>query len=161
MAAVSYFLKLDGIAGESADAKHPGEIELQAFSFGESFVQAPVTAGGAGAGKVQIEDMHVSMPLSKASPLLFVACASGQHLKSAVLSARRSAGKAPFDFLVITLTDVLVSGYHTGGGTDTGPFDQVTLNFGKIQIQYRAQKPDGTPDAPVTGGWDVKKNVKA
>jgi len=161
VAAVAYFLKLDGIPGESADAKHPGEIELQAFAFGEIFVQGPVTGAGAATGKVQIEDLHVTMPLSKASPLLFVACASGQHLRSAVLSARRSAGKAPFDFLVVTLTDVLVSSYHTGGGADTGPSDQVTLNFGKIQIQYRAQKPDGTPDVPVTGGWDVKRNVKA
>jgi type VI protein secretion system component Hcp len=32
MAAVAYFLKLDRIVGESTDAKHPGEIELESFS---------------------------------------------------------------------------------------------------------------------------------
>ena len=46
MAAVAYFLKLDGIVGESKDAKHPGEIELESFSWGET-----VSIGGSsGAG---------------------------------------------------------------------------------------------------------------
>ena len=36
MAAVDYFLKIDGIEGESADSKHPKEIQVLSFSFGES-----------------------------------------------------------------------------------------------------------------------------
>ena len=36
MAAIDYFLKLDGITGESADSKHKGEIEVLSFSFGET-----------------------------------------------------------------------------------------------------------------------------
>ena len=159
MAAVSYFLKLDGIPGESVDAKHPNEIELLSFSWGEasSIVASP---SGAGAGKVHVEDLHITMPTSKASPHLFLACATGQHLKTAVLTARK-AGKAPLEFFVITLTDVLISSYHVGGsGGDSGLFDQVSLNFGKVQILYRPQKPDGTGDTPVEAGWDVKRNAK-
>jgi type VI protein secretion system component Hcp len=29
-----YFLKIEGIAGESTDAKHKGEIEVESFSWG-------------------------------------------------------------------------------------------------------------------------------
>lgn len=159
MAAVAYFLKLDGIVGESTDAKHPGEIELLSFSWGETEAAAPVGAGGGGAGKVQIEDLHVVMKESKASPLLFLACASGQHLKQAVLTGR-TPGKAPLEFLVIKLTDVMVSAYHTGGGTAAFPDDQVSLNFAKIEFSFTAQKADGSPDVPVKAGWDVKRNVK-
>ena len=36
MAANDYFLKLDGISGESTDSKHKGEIEVLSFSFGET-----------------------------------------------------------------------------------------------------------------------------
>ncbi len=155
MAAVAYFLKLDGILGESKDAKHPGEIEVDSFSFGET----TLLAGGAGAGKVQFQPLHVSMRMSKASPLLFLTCANGRAIKTAVLTARK-AGKTPLDFLVITLTEVFVSSYETGGGTDTGPVDHVALNFSKIQIEYHPQKPDGSSDVPVKAGWDVKKNQK-
>ena len=159
MAAVAYFLKIDGIQGESKDAKHPGEIELESFSWGETEVVGAGGGGDGGAGKVQIEDLHVVMKESKASPQLFLACASGQHLKSAVLTGRRN-GKAPVEFLQITLTDVVVTGYRTGGGTDAAPDDQVSLNFAKIQFAFTPQKPDGSPDVPVKAGWDVKRNVK-
>ena len=160
MAAVAYFLKLDGIVGESKDAKHPGEIELESFSLGEAnVVSGGGGGGGGGAGKVQIEDLHVVMAESKASPLLFLACASGQHLKQAVLTGRK-AGRAPAEFLVIKLTDVLVSSYHTGGGTAAAPADQVSLNFAKIELSFTAQKPDGSQDVPVKAGWDLKKNAK-
>ena len=40
----SYFLKLDGILGESTDAKHKGEIQLLSFSWGSS---NPGTTGSA------------------------------------------------------------------------------------------------------------------
>jgi type VI secretion system secreted protein Hcp len=159
MAAVAYFLKIDGIQGESKDAKHPGEIELESFGWGEANVVSGGGGGGGGAGKVQVEDLHVVTKMSKASPPLFLACASGQHFKQAVLTARR-AGKTPQDFLVIKLTDVLVSSYHTGGNTDTGPTDQMSFDFAKIEFQYRAQKADGSLDVPVQAGWDVKQNKK-
>jgi type VI secretion system secreted protein Hcp len=158
MAAVAYFLKLDGIVGDSRDARHPGEIELESFSWGETETVA-AGGGGGGAGKVQIEDLHVVMKESKASPPLFLACASGQHLKQAVLTGR-TAGTAPAEFLVIRLTDVVVSSYRTGGGTAAAPDDQVSLNFAKIEFAFTAQRPDGKPDVPVTAGWDVKQNKK-
>jgi type VI secretion system secreted protein Hcp len=159
VAAVAYFLKIDGILGDSTDAKHPGEIVLESFSWGEASVVSGGGAGGGGAGKVQVEDLHVTTKMSKASPLLFLACASGQHFKQAVLTARR-AGKTPQDFLVIRLTDVLVSSYHTGGNTEIGPTDQVAFNFAKIEFQFRPQKADGSLDVPVQAGWDVKQNKK-
>jgi len=159
LAAVAYFLKIDGIQGESKDAKHPGEIELESFSWGETEVVGGAAGGGGGAGKVQIEDLHVVMKESKASPILFLACASGQHLKQAVLTGRK-AGQTQVEFLVIKLTDVLVSSYHTGGGTAAAPDDQVSLNFAKIEFAFTAQQPDGKPDAPVKAGWDVKQNKK-
>jgi type VI secretion system secreted protein Hcp len=159
VAGVDYFLKLDGIVGESVDAKHKGEIELESFGWAEAQLTAPA-AGGAGAGKVQMHELHVAMRTSKASPLLFLACATGQHLKSAVLTARHSGADGQ-EFLVYTLTDVLVSSYETGGSTgDEGPTDQVALSFGRIQVEYRPQRPDGTPDAAVHAGWDVKANEK-
>ena len=34
-AAVDYFLKIDGIDGESTDDKHKGEIQLESYSFGK------------------------------------------------------------------------------------------------------------------------------
>jgi hypothetical protein len=35
-AAVDYFLKIDGVDGESTDDKHKGEIQLESYSFGRT-----------------------------------------------------------------------------------------------------------------------------
>ncbi|MGH3042713.1 MAG: Hcp family type VI secretion system effector, partial [Gaiellaceae bacterium] len=80
--AVDYFLKVDGIPGESADSKHKGEIDVLAFSWGVSQSGSPVPGGGGGAGKADFEDLLVVARTSKASPLLWEACASGKHIKS-------------------------------------------------------------------------------
>jgi type VI secretion system secreted protein Hcp len=158
--AVDLFLKIDGIQGESLDKAHKGEIELEAFSWGETNAGAGgVGAAGGGAGKVQIQDLHVTAHVNKASPTLMLACATGKHLKEAVLSARK-AGKGQQEFLVFKFTDLLVSSYQISGSAhvDTVPTDQISFNFGKIELEYRSQQTDGTLGPPVNAGWDVKAN---
>ena len=158
MAAVDYFLKIDGIEGESTDAKHKGEIELHSFSWGETQAGAGAGRGaGGGAGKVTMQDLHVATRVSKASPKLMLACATGKHIKLATLVARK-AGKDQQEFLVYKFTDVLVSSYQTGGAQGDVPTDQVSFNFGRIDVEYRAQKADGSLDGPAKAGWDVKAN---
>ncbi len=160
MAQVDYFLKIDGVQGESADSKHKGEIELESFSWGETNSGGHGAAGG-GAGKVSVQDLHFVMKLNKASPKLLLACALGQHLKYAVLTGRK-AGKQQQEFLVYKFTDLLVSSYQTSASAQDleGPLDQVSFNFARIEVEYRPQKSDGSFDAPINAGWDVKTNKK-
>ena len=155
---VDYFLKIDGITGESADAKHKNEIQLEAFSWGETN-PAPSGGGGGGggAGKVHVQDFSFTSRFNKSSPQLMLACAKGQHLKLATFTVRRE-GKAQQEFLVIKLTDVLVTSYQTGGTSDVLPMDQISLAFSKVEMEYRPQKPDGSLDTPIKAGWDVKQN---
>ena len=161
MAESDYFLKIDGVAGESVDSKHKGEIELEAFSWGEMSSGGHAGAGGAGAGKVAVQDLQFVMRYNRASPALLLACANGKHLKSAVLTVRK-AGKGQQEYLIYKFTDVIVSSYQTGGSAQetAGPTDQVSLGFAKIEVEYRPQKADGSLDAPVKAGWDVVKNAK-
>lgn len=161
MAAVDYFLKIDGIKGESQDAKHKDEIELESFSWGETNSGTHAAGGGGGAGKVQMQDFHFVMRMNKASPELFLACAEGRHIKQAILTCRK-AGKEQQEFLKVTFSDLLISSYQTGGsaGSDVIPMDQVSLNFTQIKMEYKPQKADGTLDAAVTAGWNVKTNKK-
>lgn len=159
MAAVDYFLKLDGVEGESADAKHKGEIELASWSFGATQGGTFSSGGGGGAGKVSMQDFHFVMKCSKASPKLFLACANGEHIKKAVLIARK-AGKEQQEYLKYTFTDLLVSSFQTGGSGsgDVVPMEQISMNFAKIEIEYKEQKADGTLGGTIKSGYDVKAN---
>jgi len=161
MAAVDYFLKIDGIEGESQDSKHKNEIQIESFSFGETNSGTAALGGGFGAGKVVMNDFHFTMTVNKATPKLFQACASGEHIKSAVLVARK-AGKDQQEFLKWTFTDVMVTSYQHGGSQgDVIPVDQISLNFAKVEIEYKEQKADGSLAGAIKGGWDLKQNKAA
>jgi type VI secretion system secreted protein Hcp len=158
--AVDYFLKIDGIEGESADKAHPKEIELLSFSWGVT--QAGTGAhggGGGGAGKASFNDFVFVARVSKASPKLFLTSAGGQHVKSVLLTCRRSGG-AQLEFLKIKLSDVLVSSYQVGGSSPEDPLDQVSLSFAKIEVEYTPSAKSGKAEPPVRAGWDLKTNKK-
>jgi len=159
--AVDYFLKIDGIPGESQDDKHANEVDLQSWSWGETNSGSHGAGGGGGAGKVNMSDFNFTMAVNKASPKLFLACATGQHIASALLTCRK-AGKTQQEYLKIKFTDLLVASYQTGGssGSDV-PSESIAFNFAKIEMTYAPQKKDGSLDSPVVHNYDVQKNKGA
>lgn len=158
MAAVDYFLKLQGIEGESTDSKHKAEIDIESWSWGATQGGAHGFGGGGGAGKVQMQDFHFTMRVNKASPKLMLACATGEHIKEAILTCRK-AGKEQQEYLKIKFSDLLVSSYQTGGSAgDVIPMDQISLNFSKIELEYKEQKADGSLGGATKAGYDLKLN---
>jgi type VI secretion system secreted protein Hcp len=154
--AVDFFLKIDGIPGESADGKHKDEIDVLSWSWGASQTGTMSYGGGGGAGKVQMQDFHFTMRMNKATPKLILACANGEHIKKAVFVARK-AGKEQQEYMKITMSDILVANYSTGGGGDE-PIENIALNFSKVEMEYKPQNAKGQLEAAVTAGWDLKKN---
>lgn len=157
--ATNIFLRIEGIAGESRDAAHPNEIELLSWSWGASNAASATTGTTTTTSRAAIQEIVFAAHYSKASPLLFLGCASAQRYKSARLAVVR-AGATPQEFLVLTLTDVAVASYQTTASQDDAPLDSVALSFGRVLIEYRPQRPDGTLDTPVRVGWDVRANTK-
>ena len=158
--AVDYFLKITDIKGESKDDKHPDEIQLSSFSLGVANSGAMAAGGGGGSGKASFNDVHCVAQSSIASPLLLLSCADGTHHGEAVLVARKSGGDK-LEYLKVTMKDVLVSSYQTGGSSgEVIPMDQFALNFTSIKVDYLPQDAKGKGGGATTAGWDLKKNVK-
>ena len=159
MSQADYFLKVDGCPGESMDAKHPDECELLSFSFGASQTGSAAYGKGLGAGKVQMQDFLFVMKANKAGPKLFVKCATGEGIPKAVMTCRK-AGKDQQDYLKYTFTDIIVSSYNEGGagGSDPIPIQSVSLNFSKMEVEYKEQNPDGSLGGVTKGAFDLKTN---
>ena len=156
-----WFLKIDGITGESTDVSHNGEIDVESWSWGLSQSGSPGSGGGGGAGKVSFQDFHFVGRISKASPALFLACASGSHIKTATLSGVRGAGKVKnAEFLKVKIMDALITSYLVGDSGDTVPTDQFSLNFSKVELSYTSQSAKGKAEPPVTASWDLKQSKK-
>jgi type VI secretion system secreted protein Hcp len=155
--AVDMFLKLQGIPGESKDATHANEIEIQSFSWGLSQTGGFHTGGGGGAGKVAVHDISIQKVVDKATALLLSHCCSGKHIPSGLLTLRK-AGDKPLEYLKIKLTDIIVSAVQHSGGSGDLASEAVSLNFAKFEVEYFEQKPDGSGTKAGTMTYDIKAN---
>lgn len=153
--AESWFLKIDGIEGESKDVSHKDEIDVLSWSWGV-FNPIVVGSGGGEAGKSVFQDFQFVSRISKASPMLFLACASGTHHKTAALSGVRTAGKSKSaEFLTYKLSDVVVTSDQHSGSDDGVPIEQFSLNYSEIEVTYTQQLASGKFAKPVRAGFDV------
>lgn len=158
--AVDMFIKIDGIAGESKDDKHKGEIDVLAWSWGMSQSGTTHLGTGGGAGKVSVQDLSFTKYVDKGSPLLMLSCANGKHIPNAMLVVRK-AGETPLEYLKIKLSTVLVTSVSTGGsGGEDRLTENVTLNFAEVRLDYHAQKADGSGEPPIPFNWDIAANKK-
>jgi type VI secretion system secreted protein Hcp len=159
--ASDYLLELDGIKGESIDSKHRECIEIDSFSWGFTNAGSMGRGSGGGTGKVQFQDMHFTKTADKSTPLLVKAACTNQHIKKAVLYARKSSKGGPVDYYKVILTDSVVSGYQSGGnaGDSSVPHDSFSLNFTKFEVEYCPQKADGSLEGAITAAWDRSANA--
>src|SRR5580765_4498302 len=104
--AMDMFLDIKGVKGESRDSKFKEKIDILAWSWGLSNSGTAHVGGGAGAGKVNVQDISVTKYVDSASPKLMLACCSGTHYPEALLTVRK-AGGTPVEYIKIKVEEVL------------------------------------------------------
>jgi type VI secretion system secreted protein Hcp len=153
---MSIFARIGTIKGESRDARHKDEIEVLSWSWGVSQSGTASQGGGGGAGKASFQDFNFTHHVDKASPLLMKACATGEHIRDATITVRK-AGKGQQEFLIIKMTDVIVTSVSTSVSAEgDAAVEGVMLAFAKVDLEYKPQKPDGTLDAGLHFRYDLK-----
>jgi type VI secretion system secreted protein Hcp len=149
------FAKIGDIKGESIDDKHKDEIEVLSYSWGVSNAGSMAHGTGGGEGKAAFHDMSFVHRIDKASPVLMQACATGVHYKEATITHRK-AGKGQHEYLVVKMSDVIVTSVTHGGSGDADHSENVSLNFAKVAVEYKPQKADGSLDAGIHFKYDLK-----
>jgi type VI secretion system secreted protein Hcp len=156
--ATDIFLKMGDIKGESQDDKHKDEIEVLEWNWGVTQAGTMHTGGGGGRGKANFSDLTFKHYIDKASPNLLKSCATGEHVGEAKLTVRK-AGKTPQDFLLITMNDVIITNVTPVGKQGDGELvENVSLQFAKVDLEYKPQKSDGGLDAGLHFKFDIKAN---
>lgn len=157
-----YFLKIDGIQGESPDDKHKNEFQILSFHWGATQSGTNQYGGGGGAGKVTMGDFTFTMRTNVGSSNVMLACARGDHIASAVLVCRKATGKGgQQEYLIYTFKDFIISSFAIVGSGDNGgtiPIESFTFNFEQIQMESKPQNAQGGITAGQKTGWNLKKN---
>ena len=159
MADSDFYLQIDTIIGESESVGFEKQMQISSWSFGATNSGSAAYGGGLGTGKVNLQDFSFTITHGKASPQLFLACAKGNHIPSAVLTCRKTGGGgSPFAYLKITFGDLIISSRQIGGSDGSGlPHDSISFNFSNIKEEYFLQKPDGSVALNDTAVYDTKK----
>jgi type VI secretion system secreted protein Hcp len=158
--AVDMFMKVGDIKGEAKDSAKPEWIDVLAWSWGMSNSGSAHVGGGAGAGKVNVQDISFTKYIDASSSALQLACCNGKHYDKANLVVRK-AGEQPIEYIKIEMNEVMVTSVSTGGsGGEDRLTENVTLNFAKVKFEYFIQDEKGAGKAAGQYGWDIAKNVK-
>jgi type VI secretion system secreted protein Hcp len=158
--AVDIFMLIKGVKGESVDKVHKGQIDVLAWSWGVSNSGTFHIGGGGGAGKANVQDLSFTKYVDTSSADLQLACMNGKHFPEAKLIVRK-AGEKPLEYILVTLTNVLVTSVSTGGsGGEDRLTENVTLNFSKMQFEYKVQDEKGTGKDGGQYTWDIAANSK-
>lgn len=154
---VDYFLKIEGVEGGSrpdgagSALLRKGEIQIESFSWGEAQTGAKTTDSDR--KRVQMQDFYFKMRTNKSSPELFLACATGELFKKAVLSVRRADGRdLDFELLKLTFTDSYVPTFELAAEERGIPLEQVSLSCRKMEWEYTR----GPGHDAVRAGFDLR-----
>jgi type VI secretion system secreted protein Hcp len=157
--AVDMFLKLGAIKGESKDTKHKDWIDVLAWSWGASQSGTAHMGGGAGAGKVSVQDLNFTHYVDAASADLLKAICTGKHVDEGTLVVRKAGGDDALEYIKIKMNTVFVTGLHTGGsGGEDRLTENCTLNFEKFKYEYKQQTERGGAGSTHDVQYDIAAN---
>ncbi len=157
---VRLFLDVDGVEGDSVFVGHVGEIELVSFSWGEnqSLVSLAPEAASDG-GLVGRRDFTFVSCLGRASPRLFLACATGEEVELVRLFVVADSGVGGFSCVTWTFAGVVVTSYDVAAASgDAAPLETFSIKFGRIGVECRQVEADGGLGGVVKAGWDLELN---
>lgn len=147
---------IDGIPGDAMQKGRERWIPVLSADWGVSQSAAAMPhGGGAGAGKAEFRQASFTAWASAATPLLFEACATGRHARTATFEAVRSGERESvavrWDFEDVQVANLGMSGAD-GSPTMADSFALLATRF---RLTTFAQDARGGMAAPSTRGWDL------
>ena len=157
--ALEFFLELNGIRGESLDPVHKEQIEVLAWSWGASNSGTTHMGSTGGTGKANFQDISLTKWIDKSTPLLMQNLANSKHITTGKLYVNSGTDKGT-DFLIIEMTDILVTSQSMGGsGGEARLTENITLNFAAFKLTYQQLDSAGSPiGSPIITSWDIAAN---
>lgn len=145
--------------GESSSKAHSDEIEVAAFSWGMSRLQAGAQSSTK-VGRPSIQAVTITKYVDSASIQIMNALLTNETIKTAVISWSKSSGaNTTDDFFTVKLTNaavvsVQVSADSEHGGEGMGS-EVVTLSFQRFDVDYKKQSTMGLMQSAGQSGYDL------
>jgi type VI protein secretion system component Hcp len=150
-ASVDYYLKIEGVKGESNISNYSDYMKISNWNWGLVNSNGTDIISQLNAQKQGIpKEFNFTMVTNSASPTLLQATLTGQHFMGGELVGLEQTSNGVQDLFTITFSDILISGYQTSESpTDDFPTDQITFNFANANLTTQT---NGNPSRSVYTG---------
>lgn len=158
------FLKIADIPGESTDDKHKDWVEILSYSLSVDQPQSAAASfgGGATSERAEFSNFSVVKALDKTSPKLFLYCANGTHIDDVTIELCRAGGDK-LKYMEYKMTNCIITSVRPGGssgGAETLPLEEVSIDYGKMEITYTQQKrKGGGGGGNIKAFWNLETNT--
>lgn len=137
------YMKLPDIAGESRRDGHEEEIDIMSIDWNMAQASNMQIGSGRTSSRATVNPIGITKIYDASSPYLALACMQGKSFDEVVISFRQDSGDAHLDYLIITLTNVVISSYSLNGtamGEEIN--DAISLSFETVNVKYTVQADD-------------------
>lgn len=150
----------DSIKGDVTADGHAEWMELNSLQFGVGRgIGSPTgNAKNREASAPSVSEVTVSRGADKASVNLFQEALVGTGKNLQIDFVRTNAGTL-VTYCVITLTNVMISGYSISSGGDT-PSESLSFNFTKVEYKFTNQTDAGAEGEPIACTYDLALGKK-
>ncbi|TWU56289.1 Hcp family type VI secretion system effector [Rubripirellula reticaptiva] len=150
------------IKGDASASGYEGQIKLMSTQFSASrMVSVPSGSASRETGSPTFSEVHCAKDFDIASTELFMQSVSGSSLEEASLTYLQTDGDGgPQVYLVVTLTDPIITSYSHSGTMGDRPGESFSLNFTKISLAYTQYTGEAAVKASPKG-WNLLEQKAA
>lgn len=154
------FIEIKDIPGESTDSAHEGWISVEEFSLGVSQAKSPVSGSGALTNsQATFQDFSFDKPIDISSPALMEACAKGKHFPEISVDVCRAGDTEMKVIQSFKFSNCIISSWNQSGNGDEVIKENVSIAYGKIFNEYKAQENTQIQNkGQKVGGWDLERH---
>lgn len=138
MAASNMVLELKDIKGDSLKTDHSKQIDVLSFQWGVSNIGDTQNQTQGVAGEVSVNNLSITKNVDLATPDLLRACCVGEVIDDGTLYVRRITKDGAAPYLRISMKNVIIADYSTGGsnGGSDPLLETISLNFSFVEVGY-------------------------
>jgi type VI secretion system secreted protein Hcp len=155
--AVSGYMKIEEIPGESGRKDHEGEIIISSLQWAANRPVVNTPGVGRSTGMASVSSLVVTKYYDKSSPYLAQAVLEATSFPEIKVTLRKDSGETHLDYLTLTLSDCMVESYTFSGAADieTPPMESIAIVFNKIDVKYIEQASDHSAGGEHEFGYDL------
>ncbi len=154
-------LLVPDVAGESVRADHEDEIDVHRILWNVSQGASAQTGKGRSKARAIVGELTCAKYYDASSPYLALAAMQGKSFDEVKVAVRKDSGEAHLDYLVITMTNVIISDYSILPTADDELVieESVSFTFEEVQIKYTVQADDHSAGDEHEIEYDIASGV--